>query len=101
MFTLSKPGDDERKIDEGDEHHIQFVESGKDATKTFETAEQALHFVSALVHFAMIFPWLKAIAFGRSDGNKTQVERELSRLVALIRLVHQQVERPIGWPKAL
>ncbi|AEI82160.1 hypothetical protein CNE_BB1p07430 (plasmid) [Cupriavidus necator N-1] len=68
--------------------YVQFVESGKDATKAFEAAEQALHFVSALVHLAIIFPWFKAIAFGRNDGNEAQVECELSRLIALICLVH-------------
>lgn len=88
VFTLSEPIDDEREIDKGEKHHVQFFEPRKDAAEAFEAAKQALNFVSALVHFPIIFPWFKAIAFGRNDGNETQVERELPCLVTFIRLIH-------------
>jgi len=101
VFTLPESIDDKREIDEGDEHHIQFVESREDAAEAFESSEQSLHFVSTFVHFPIVFPWFKAIAFWRDNGDEAQVKRELSRLVALIRLVHEQVQWPIRWPEAL
>ncbi len=101
MFTLSEPIDDEREIDKGEEHQVQFFEPRKDAAEAFEAAKQALNFVSALVHFPIIFPWFNAIAFGWNDGNETQVERELPCLVTFIRLVHDEVQWPVGPPKAL
>ena len=39
VFTLPESIDDEREIDEGDEHYIQFVESREDAPEAFKTAE--------------------------------------------------------------
>ena len=101
MFTLLESVDDKSEIDEGDKHDIQFVESREDATEAFESSEQSLHFVSTFVHFPIVFPWLKAIAFWRDNGDEAQLKSELSRLVALIRLVHQQVQWAIRWPEAL
>lgn len=60
-----------------------------------------LNFIPAFIHFPIIFPWLKAIAFGRYDGNETQVERELPCFVTLIRLIHYEVQWPIGRSQAL
>jgi hypothetical protein len=100
-FTLSDPVDDEREIDASKGHDVQFVESGKNATEAFEMTKQTFHFVSALVHFAVVFPRSKTVASGWNNGNETQVERELSGLVAFIRPVHEQVKWPIGAPKVL
>jgi hypothetical protein len=36
VFTLPESIDDEREIDEGDEHYIQFVESREDAPEAFK-----------------------------------------------------------------
>jgi hypothetical protein len=101
VLTLSNPISDEREIDESREHHVPFFEPGKDAAEAFEAAERALNFVSAFVHFTIIFPWLKAIAPGRDDRNETQVERELPGLLTFIRLIHYEVQWSIGPPKAL
>ena len=101
VFTLSESIDDEREVDEGDEHDIQFVESREDAPEAFETTEQPFHFVSAFVHFPIVFPRFKAVALWRNNRDETQVQCELSCLVAFICLVHQQVQWPIGRPKAL
>ena len=101
MFTLPESIDDEREIDEGDEHYIQFVESREDAPEAFKTAEQSFHFVSAFVHFPIVFPRFKAIALWRNNGNETQIQRQLPCLIAFVGLVHPQVQWPIGWPKAL
>ena len=57
VVTLPESVDDEREIDEGDEHDIQFVESREDATEAFEAAEQSFHFVSMRVQFAFIEGW--------------------------------------------
>src|SRR5258706_5548475 len=101
MFTLPESIDDEREIDEGDEHHVQLVESREDEAEAFETAEQTFYFVSTPVHFPIVFPRFNAVAFGRNNGGEAQVKRKLSGLVTLIRLVHQQVQWPIRRPKAL
>ena len=101
MFTLPESIDDKREIDEGDEHYIQFVESREDAAEAFESAEQSLYLVSTFVHFPIVFPRFKAIAFRRNNGDEAQVKRELSRLVTLVRLVNQEVQWPVRRPKAL
>lgn len=100
LFTLSEPIDDEREIDEGEEHHVQFVESGEDTTEAFKATKQAFNFISALVHFAVVFPWRKTVAFGRNNGNEAKIERELPRFVAFVCLVHKQVQWPIRPSKA-
>jgi hypothetical protein len=101
VFTLPESIDDERKIDEGDEHYIQFVESREDAPEALKTAEQSFHFVAAFVHFPIVFPWFKPIALWWNNGDETQIQRQLPCLIAFVCLVHQQVQWPIGWPKAL
>ena len=91
LFTLSERIDDERELDEGDEHHVEFVKSGEDATEAFKATKQPFDFISALVHFTVVFPWLKTVALGRNNRNKAQVERKLPRLVAFVGFVHEQV----------
>jgi len=100
VFTLLESVDDKSEIDEGDKHDIQFVESREDAAETFEAAEQSFHFVSTFVHFPIIFPRFKAVTFRRNNGDEAKVERELSRLVTLVCLVHQQVQRSVSRPQA-
>jgi hypothetical protein len=87
-------------LDEGNEHHVEFVKSEEDATEAFEATKQPFDFISALVHFAIVFLWLKSVALGWNNRNKAQVERKLPRLVAFVGFVHKQVQWPVGRAKA-
>jgi hypothetical protein len=46
VFTLPESIGDEREIDEGDEHDIEFVESRADAPEALQAAEQPFQFGS-------------------------------------------------------
>ncbi|MBB4067304.1 hypothetical protein GGR23_004535 [Gellertiella hungarica] len=45
-------------MDEGREHDVELVEAAEDAAEPFQTAEQALDFVAALVDLGVVRPWL-------------------------------------------
>ncbi|KWF32752.1 hypothetical protein WL88_25765 [Burkholderia diffusa] len=76
-------------------HQIQFVEAREDATKALQSTEQPLDFVATFVHFPVVLPRLDARAQRRNDRDEAEIKRELSGFVAFVRLVHQQVQRPI------
>ena len=40
---------DKSKVDEEQEHNIQFIESGEDTAKALEAAKQSLYLISLLV----------------------------------------------------
>lgn len=82
-------------MDKGQEHYVEFLESGKDATKAFEAAKQPLDFVAALVHGPVVLPRGEAIVLGRNDGDEAEVERQLSGVVSFVGSIHQQV----NWPR--
>jgi hypothetical protein len=93
VFTLSKTLDDKCEVDEGDEHDVQFVESGEDPAKIFEASEQPLDLVMALVHFAIVFPRFKAVALWRNNGDEAQIECQLPGFVAFVRF-----DAAVDWP---
>ena len=68
MFTLPASIEDEREIDEDDEHYIQFVGSREDAPETSKTAEQSFHFVLPFVPFPTVSPRFKAPALWQHNG---------------------------------
>jgi Group II intron, maturase-specific domain len=88
-----QPFGDEREVDEGHEHDIKFLEPREDAAKTFESAEQPFDLIAPLVHGAVVFPRRDTIFLGRNKGDEAKIERQLPRLVAFIRPIHQ-VQRP-------
>ncbi len=47
-----------------------------------------------LVHFAVVLPWQDG-CFWAEHRNEAKIEREVSRLVAFVCLVHKQVQWPI------
>ena len=51
-----KRSGDERKVDRKGEHHIKFVEPCEDPAKSFQAAEEQLHFIALLVQLLVIFP---------------------------------------------
>ena len=56
VFTLTECIEDEREHDEAEEANVELLESGEDTVKPF----QALDFVAPLVHFPVVFPWVKS-----------------------------------------
>src|SRR6476620_12374530 len=92
--NTTKGFDDEGEIDEGDKHHVEFLESRENASKSLQPSEQSLDLVASLVHRTVVFPRIDSIAFGRNDGNEVQVQRQLPGLVALVCTIHEQMDRP-------
>ncbi|KVQ31636.1 hypothetical protein WK78_22555 [Burkholderia cepacia] len=67
----------------------------EDATKTLQSTERPPDFVATFVQLPVVLPRLNVRAQRRNDGDEAEIERELSGFVAFVRLVHQQVQRPI------
>src|SRR5690606_2774168 len=66
----------------------------------FQSAKQPLDLVAPLVHFAVVLPGLQARGQGWHDRDKPQIERQLPGLVALVRAIHDQVDRPAWWAQS-
>jgi hypothetical protein len=79
--NTTKPIGDEHEVYEADEQDAQLLEASEDAAIAFEAPEQALDLVATLVHRAVVLPGLDAGLEWRHNGNETQIERELARLV--------------------
>ena len=92
--------DDESEVKEGEEHDVEFIETGEDTPKTLESAEEPLDFVPAAVENAVVFPRLQAVALGRHDGNPPKIQSQLAGLVVLVGTVHQQRQRRGQRPQA-
>jgi len=99
VFTLTQAFDDQGKVDKSQEHHVEFFESGEDATKAFQAAEQSLDFVAAPVHGAVIFPGSDTVLLGRHDRDEAEVQGQLPSFVALVGTIHEQVDRPCSPPQ--
>ncbi|KUY67893.1 hypothetical protein WI27_33770 [Burkholderia cepacia] len=67
----------------------------EDATKTLQSTERPPDFVATFVQLPVVLPRLNVCAQRRNDGDEAEIERELSGFGAFVRLVHQQVQRPI------
>jgi hypothetical protein len=94
--NTTKRFDDQGKIDEGDKHHIEFVESREYAPESLQSPEQSLDLVASLVHRAIVLPCIDSVALGRNHGNEVQIQRQLPRFVSLVRTIHEQMDRPLG-----
>jgi len=93
----AQPIGDEREVDEGHEHDIEFFEAREDAAKAFEAAEQPLDLIAPLVHGAVVFPRCNSILLGWNHGNEAKIKRQLPCLITFVRPVHQQAQ----WPRRL
>jgi len=67
--NTSERFDDQREIDKGDKHHVEFLESRENASKS-QSSQQSLDLVASLVHSAIIFPRIDSIALGGTTGNE-------------------------------
>lgn len=88
MLTLFYGLKTERHNKKGEKHYIQLVIACCQPSKILQATKQSLSFVSAIVKLAVIFPWLKPVAFGRDNGNMAKAFHKLSRLVSLICTIH-------------
>jgi putative ABC transport system substrate-binding protein len=68
--NTSKGFHDQREVNEGDKHHIEFLESREDAPESLQSAEQTLDLIAPLVHLAIVFPGIDSIALRRNHGNE-------------------------------
>src|SRR5258708_33788768 len=83
-------------MNEGHEHHVEFLEWREDAPEALEPARQAVDLVAPLVHLAVVLPRGDAIRLWWHDRDETQVQCQLPGLLPFVGTVHQQVNRPAG-----
>lgn len=86
-------------MDKGQEHHIEFLETGEDAPKIFEATEQSLDFIASAVHGAIVFPSREAVLFRRNNGDEAKIEGQLPSATSFVGSVHPQVHRPSRRPE--
>src|SRR6266851_2952461 len=82
------------KLMKADEHDIELFEPREDAPKALESAEQPFDLVASFVHGAVVFPRRDPTLLGWHHWDEAKVERQLSRLIAFVCPVHQQIYRP-------
>lgn len=87
-------------MDEGHEDDVQFIEPREDTAESLESPEQALDFVSALVHGAIVFPRGEPVGLGRHNRDESEIQRQLTGLIALVGFIHEQMKRFGLWPHA-
>jgi hypothetical protein len=76
-------------MDKGQEHHIEFLETGEDPAKALESAKEALDLVTAAVQGTVVLPGDEAIPFGRNDGEVANIKGLWAGFVAFIGAVHK------------
>jgi len=54
VFTLSECFDDEGKVEESKEEHVEFLESREDSAESFESSEERKRVVLAVVFAAAV-----------------------------------------------
>nr|AAC18421.1 P38K [Pseudomonas putida] len=67
--------------------------------RSFESTEQPLHLIAALVHLAVVVPRFDPRLHWWHHRNETQIQCQLPCLVAFVGTVHQQMHRSAGRPK--
>ena len=92
MLTLPQALDDQRKIDERDEHDIEFFKPREEAPESLEPAEQPFDLIATLIQGAIICPWRESIVLGRDHRHIPSFHGQLPRRIAFIRPIHQQVD---------
>jgi len=74
VLTLSQRFNDQGEVDEGDEHHVELLESREDASESLQASEQPLYLVAPLVHLTIVLPSADPIALGRNHRNEIQIK---------------------------
>ena len=85
--------DDQREIDERDEHDIEFFKPREDAPKSLESAEQSFSLMASRIHGSIVFPWRESMLLGRHHRNIPSIQGQLPRRIAFIRPIHPPVDR--------
>ena len=65
LLTLTQAVDDQREIDERDEHDIECFKPREDAPKSLEPAEQPFDLIAALIQGSIVRPGRESIVLGR------------------------------------
>ena len=90
MLTLPEGLNDQGEVEEGKEYDIEFVEAREDAAEAFQSPEEPFNFVASPVHSLVILPGVEAIAFGRNHRKEVEFQGQLTGLVVLVGLVHDE-----------
>jgi hypothetical protein len=80
------------------ENAIQFIESGEVVEEAFQSPKQPFNLVTLLVHLLVIVPPTQAIAFRRYDRKHLKFQYQLTRFIAFIGFVHNDMR---AFPAAL
>jgi len=83
--------DDERAVDEGDEHKIEFVEAAEEAAKALGSSEQPLDLVAASMPGFLEPPRFDAVRMRGDNLNEAQVQRLLPPESAAVDVVAQDI----------
>ncbi|GAB1719453.1 MAG: hypothetical protein NTAFB09_11840 [Nitrosospira sp.] len=91
---------DQSEVDEGNKHHIKFLEAGEDTPESLQSSEQSLNLVTPPIHSFVVFPRLNPIGFGRYYRDETKLQHQLPRFVPFVGSIHQQMNWPAGLAQA-
>jgi len=75
-------------MNKGDEHHVELLEGGEDATKALQTAKQPLDFIATFVDRFAVVPSGNPVYLGRHDWDESQIQCQLPGFVSLVGPVH-------------
>ena len=100
MLTLTQGLADESEVKESEKHHIEFIETRKDALEALEPTEEPFDFVAARLQQAVVFPRFQTGPTRRNARNLSKFQRQLAGLIVLIGAVYQQRERLGQWPQS-
>lgn len=101
MLTPPQAINDQREIDERDEHDIEFFKPGEDAPKSLEPTEQPFDLVASRIQGSIVFPRRESIVLGRYHRYIASLHRQLPPLIAFIRSIHEQGDRMRSFSEAL
>lgn len=88
---------DQSEVNKSDKHHIEFLKAREDARKPL-SLRNTFNFITALVHRAIVFLRIDAVALGRDHRHKAKIKCELTRFIPFIGTVRQQIQGRSGGP---
>jgi hypothetical protein len=91
---------DQSEVDEGNKHHIKFLEAREDTPESLQSSEQSLNLVTPPIHSFVVFPRLNPIGFGRYYRDEAKLQHQLPRFVPFVGSIHQQMNWPAGLAQA-
>lgn len=91
MFTLSECFDDKGEVEEANEQHVEFLETGGGSVEAFEPTEQPFDLVAFLVEGSVIHSGSVRLDLGGNTGTKHRSSTSW-RVSTLIGSIHQQGE---------